>query len=543
MRVLLVVTASVVAGKRRVMKLDDAMLPNLTEFLTTVGLTEEHITKMQGRGLDRTRQLVRFGQSDVDLLSTELNISREVGAKLLEGISSLKKSVGGTTEDDRGADKLAALKEERSTLTYGRLYVTRSTTTFDYKRAWFGPAPPEGSLPVIRAVPGDACRRLVGFYEGAIVLADRGRCRFVDKAWHAHFSGAAALVVVNTPGSAFERPASGYATDAKETPTPPLPVALVDATANKALVSPATAFLVKQSLERRRRRRSWWTTFRHRLSLLRLGGLDERDIIHARFVPVKCRPGRPTCDALLPEELELPRPADSGYLRNTSYEFVTGAWASVLPAKALPVIRAPSDLCGPPPTWLCRRLGLVCGSVDYKRFLASAPGAAVLVDRGHCNFTTKATHIARVGGALMVVVDRTGHPLMQMGARGPPPSIPGILVDATTGTNIGPHIHLDIAHPGFASEWLDLLNVPLGWPDADSDALNLLATLERRHTSSPARLAWIRHSFHHDRLRFPDDDDDDDVDDDGDHHHASTNTCHDDGSNDTSASSCKKKRP
>ena len=74
--------------------------------------------------------------------------------------------------------------------------------------AAFGPAPPEEGIPGAivlvndgSALPTQGCGPLVGFPAGAIALADRGTCTFVQKAQQAQAAGAVALIVVNNaPG-------------------------------------------------------------------------------------------------------------------------------------------------------------------------------------------------------------------------------------------------------------------------------------------------------------------------------------------------------
>jgi hypothetical protein len=76
--------------------------------------------------------------------------------------------------------------------------------------ASFGPPPTQagltGSFSVVNdgsANPSQGCGALVGFPAGAIAIADRGTCPFVQKADNAQAAGAAALVVANNvPGQA-----------------------------------------------------------------------------------------------------------------------------------------------------------------------------------------------------------------------------------------------------------------------------------------------------------------------------------------------------
>ena len=489
-------------------------------------------------------------------------MSKDIGSKLLEGIEALKVKAT-KPRSSVESDRLEALRSERRKLVYGRLFCgNRSTATFDYKRAWFGSAPTDESFRLVRAVPADGCGRLLGahqgFYKGKVVLADRGRCTFVDKAWRAQAGGARGLLVLNDRDSPFERPASGYATDKKETPTPgDLAVALLDASAAPALLGPATAAWWQEQQEwasarffshddENRRRKKGDASFQRRDQFLfslemwwnwratRAARREAtRDTVDVRFVPAKCRSGSPTCDPLLPEEAGLPKPADSGYLlfNNERFEFVAGAWGTILPSSPLRLARAdPPDLCDnekAPRFFSCRTLGLFCSPEETSTF--AAKGAAILVDRGNCNFTQKAAQVARLKGALMIVVDHSSQPLLQMGTRGHV-SVPGILVAADTGAALlaaasNATISLEVADPGFAKDWLDLLNVPLAWPEDDHDARQLLRSLEKRNANSKARLHWITKSYHNDRKKATCDDDDDE-------------TPHNGGDNNESSTSC-----
>ena len=81
--------------------------------------------------------------------------------------------------------------------------------TYSMTSANFGPLAPEsgiaGAIALVNdgsANPTHGCQPLVGFPAGAIALADRGTCTFVQKALMAQQAGAVALVVGNNaPGS------------------------------------------------------------------------------------------------------------------------------------------------------------------------------------------------------------------------------------------------------------------------------------------------------------------------------------------------------
>jgi hypothetical protein len=95
----------------------------------------------------------------------------------------------------------------------------------------FAPLEFDVSGPIVRADPVDACEPLVGNYDGAIVLIDRGGaegCTFASKSANAQAAGAAGAIIANVPTS-----------DAPETPPdgagdPPFPITIGVLTVNLA---------------------------------------------------------------------------------------------------------------------------------------------------------------------------------------------------------------------------------------------------------------------------------------------------------------------
>lgn len=474
---------------------DESALPELETVLSEVGIGE-HVAAMQLRGLDRTRQLLKWGRSDVQLLCVEFNLTQATGAALLARIDELRARAVSRPEPE-AVDELRELKRQRERLSYGRLQVSRSTASFDYKKAWFGAGLTYDELALVRALPVDACKPLAGDVSGKAVLAERGTCQFVDKAWHAHHAGAAALIVINGVEAAFDRPASGYATDATETPTPDdLAVVLADASAGPALRHVAAAPLINATLARAHRKIVDRAT---------VAGIDSSDAVNVRFVPVECRAGDPDCKPLLPDERALAPFVDSGHLlvKNQSFEFVTAVWGGVLPARPIPVVLAdPPDLCTPPPHWLCRLVGVGCPGASS--FVARARAAIVLAERGNCNFSTKAAHAAALSAAALVVSNLNDEPLLRMGIRGtPPPAVPAVLVESQARVAIRAAVEADEAvlamlapaEPGFSRQWLELHDIAADWPSDRAAADLQLRRLENRNHDSPTRLAWLRRSF------------------------------------------------
>lgn len=467
--------------------IDESALPDMRSLMESVGLGKI-IPALEKRGYERTRQLLKWGRSDVQLLGVELDFTREVGAELLNRIEELKRSAI-REHPVEAPDKLAELKRKRNELAYGRIYVSRSTATFDFKKAWFGSNLPFEPLKLIRAVPADGCRPLSAkVYGGTAVLADRGGCTFAEKAWYA--VNATALIVINSNGMPFDRPASGYATDEATTPTPAnLAVVLCEAAAGPALLKVSQAPLASDS---------------RRL-----------EAVEVRFVPLQCRASEPACKPLLPDELAIVSHVDSGHVYtmddiDSHFEFVAAAWGGVLPAMPAPLVLAyPSDLCTAPPHWLCRVLGILCHSPEARLFARAAPQSAVLAERGGCSFRTKAAHAASLGAVALVVTQFKDKPLLRMGVRTPqlPPGIPAVLIDRTAGEALTqgvlaaatnrinrPLAKFVPARINFADKWLELDSIG-DWPDDFTAADLLLRRLQMENNDSSARLAWLRSSY------------------------------------------------
>ncbi|KAH8063693.1 hypothetical protein JL722_2878 [Aureococcus anophagefferens] len=140
-------------------ELDESKLPPLESVLAELGVADV-LPQLQAKGLDSTRQLCKWSRSDVSIHGMELGW-------------------------------------------------------------WFGARLPESPLPMVMAAPRNGCAPLPpAIYAGAVVLADRGGCGFVEKAWVAHAAGARAVAVLNAADGPFDRPTAGYATDAEVTPSP-----------------------------------------------------------------------------------------------------------------------------------------------------------------------------------------------------------------------------------------------------------------------------------------------------------------------------------
>jgi len=520
-RLLFLITA-VVAKKKGVqvrnkekVKLDEALLPDLKEVLAKLDLDA---TELLALGIETTRQFVSWGRSDVNIHGTDMGWDRDRQKVINAKILSIREHAAKAKKIDH-VDPLHELRRERNALTYGRVFVKRSTASFEFKKAWFGASFPEDrEMALVRALPVDGCAPLMfqntSLYKGSAVLADRGGCSFVDKAWHAHNAGASLLLVINNPDTPFDRPTAGYATDAEPTPSPDaLAVGLVHQDAGPALVRAASSVWAAHgdSAVELTQTRAPWRAFLEAHGLLkksvvvdrRQGPWDVRDATTVRAVPLKCVPGRPDCSPVLESEKKVLPDTDSGSLvvDDESFEFVSAAWGGVLPDRPLTIVVAtPEHLCAEPPHWVCRTLSLLCPGPNYPAFYAKAAGALVVAKRGGgCAFAVKARHAASLGAAVLVVEQRDEEPLLRMGARAPPfPQVVGVAVRSKAGRALraGGVASLRAAEaPGFAHRWLELAE-SAPWPVDAGNAGKLLASVVEKNAGSAERLAfaWAAHA-------------------------------------------------
>ena len=139
-------------------ELDESKLPPLESVLAELGVADV-LPQLQAKGLDSTRQLCKWSRSDVSIHGMELGWSRDLQKEVLDKIAAL---VAGAAKAAEAVvvDELAALRDERNNLTYGRVYVDRSSASFEYRRAWFGARLPESPLPMVMAAPRNGCAPL-----------------------------------------------------------------------------------------------------------------------------------------------------------------------------------------------------------------------------------------------------------------------------------------------------------------------------------------------------------------------------------------------
>ncbi|CAM9870256.1 unnamed protein product, partial [Hapterophycus canaliculatus] len=168
--------------------IEEEQLPELSVFLEDIGLGGR-IEDFYRKSVFETKYL--FTLNDMDLRLMGLSA---------EEITTVKRSTSDIrVERDVTEERLHPLLEKRNALTYGRLFIDRSASSFEYYLAGFGPSAPVDESHLIWADPRDACGTLANSrsLSGMFVMAERGRCSFVDKANTVASSNALALVIVN----------------------------------------------------------------------------------------------------------------------------------------------------------------------------------------------------------------------------------------------------------------------------------------------------------------------------------------------------------
>eukprot|EP00904_Undaria_pinnatifida_P006761 jgi/Undpi1/3214/HiC_scaffold_15.g06588.m1 len=402
---------------------EEDQLPDLPNFLESIGLGHR-LEDFYRKSVFETKYL--FAVNDMDLRLMDLSAEEMVLVK--ERASELK------VERDVTEERLHPLLERRNELTYGRLFVERSASSFEFYLAGFGPPAPVDGGRLVWAEPRDACNMPPGgvtrksLLSGAIVLAERGRCSFVDKANNVASSGASALVVINNGEDAedlFRVAATlGGRSGGEVEPKGPENMATV-------LVRGSTLPSLSKTLE--------W-------------GAAE-----AKLVPLDCKPGKASCAAVLPEEQGADNQVDSGTISvsygptttttattttttttrdpNTeglphipeAFDFLSATFGATFPAGEVSVVPSlPEDACS----------SLATPAVESIAKSKAGEGAAVLVKRGGCSFGVKAKNAQDAGGRVIIIQDNGLGVLQNVGAPDPLAKelyIPGVFITARAG--------------------------------------------------------------------------------------------------------------
>ena len=196
-------------------------LPDLENFLKELELT--HLTeRFHASGFTETKYILRMKDMDMRIMSKEWGVNKETIQRVKDAIQihKVERLVVSVVEDP--------LMVLRNSLTYGKLVVEGSTTSYEYYTAHFSaPMPLEWmDLVVAPDTNSSACALDGGdSMSGKILLAGRGECSFLDKATNASAVNASALVLVNNGSDLFQI-AAGYATGANSEESTDIPDAL-----------------------------------------------------------------------------------------------------------------------------------------------------------------------------------------------------------------------------------------------------------------------------------------------------------------------------
>ncbi|CAM9216823.1 unnamed protein product [Ectocarpus sp. 13 AM-2016] len=495
--------------------IEEDQLPELPDFLGEIGLGDK-LEDFYRKSVFETKYIFTLNDMDLRLMG----LSAEDIATVKEHAEELR------VERDVTEERLHPLLQKRNELTYGRLFIDRSASSFEFYLAGFGPPVPVDEASLIWAEPRDACGTLTnsGMLPGTIVLAERGRCSFVDKANTVASSNALALVVINNgpEGEDLFRVAAtlGGRSGGGEEPKGPenMPTVLVRGSALPPLA---------KALE--------WTA------------TGDGSPVMARLVALDCKPGRAACEAVLPEEQQAEKQVDSGRITivsglpasspsstakgvddakgaagaanasEASFEFLSATFGATLPRGHVSVVPSvPEDACHPiAPLAAESSSSSGSGSTgDSSRGGRGVGGrgggvapVAVLVKRGACSFGVKAKNVQEAGGRVIIFHDNGLGVLQNVGAPDPLAKelyIPGVFVTARAGDSLVAANNNKNGQDGKGMGPLTVTFEPdnaigrawgaLGatqWPNDLLEARVLARQLRATHASSPCRTKWV----------------------------------------------------
>jgi hypothetical protein len=270
---------------------------------------------------------------------------------------------------------------KRKTLTYGRLHIDGSPSSFQWKKARFGGEIPIKGVEIVVAGNADegnefGCQTTPSA-EGSFLVVMRGECSYLEKAEAAESSKAKGLIVVNTDNKdLFEMPAGYDLTPEEIDDLPVLPVVLVPQAAMQAL----------KHIE------------------------EHNAFAKALLMPLDC--DKDGCFPVYKTDIKLQADYDAsgGQLfltdekgRDVSFEYVTSTFGSVLPESGQLVL-VKSDG------------GANQGCKDVMNDADDLEGKVVLVKRGGCNFSEKAKLMQQHKARMVVLVNEEGGYLERPGA-------------------------------------------------------------------------------------------------------------------------------
>ncbi|GMI21750.1 hypothetical protein TeGR_g6275, partial [Tetraparma gracilis] len=341
---------------------------SIADVLKHAGL-EKYQATFDERGYDSPSLLRRMSDMDISAIGMDSDESESLKKSIEALVPNKKKKKGPAKKEDPSLIR-------RRELTFGRLYVDGSPSSFQFKKARFGGELPLKSHEVVFAPNSFGCGP-VDEAKGSYLVVSRGECTYLEKAEAAASSGAAGLIVVNTDnGDLFELPAGYDMTPEEVAALPSIPVVLV----------PLNALDVLMHITK------------------------EDPFARAALVPLECNVDG--CFPVYKVDLKYLSDYDSSggriYVtgadgREVGLDFVTSSFGSVLPLSGEIV---PLEGGG----------GLGCEESAVTN-LADLENKIVLVERGGCSFFQKIAMLQKWKARLVVVADdKRGNALKSIGA-------------------------------------------------------------------------------------------------------------------------------
>ncbi len=324
---------------------------SIAEVLKAAGL-ERYQGEFDDRGYDEPRLLRRM--SDMDMGA--MGMDAEEIVKFKEAVANLVPEV---KRERSKAKELDPRVMKRRDLTYGRMYVDGSGSSFQFKKASFGGDIPLKSFEITFASNEYGCEP-VSDADGSILVVMRGKCTYLEKAEAAEDSKAAVVVVVNSDdGDLFQMPAGHDLTPEEKEDLPNIPIVLVPRAAHDVL---------------------------HKV-----GYFD----IYARAVLIPLECDNDGCYPVLPSDFNILSQLDASggklYLDvddTKGLEYVSSSFGVTIPEGGQLAAVDPPDACG----------GSLINGDDLK-------SAIVIIQRGKCDFTEKIKAAQQYGARLIIMID------------------------------------------------------------------------------------------------------------------------------------------
>lgn len=446
--------------KPKPLRLNTDNLPNLQEILTKLELIQ-YLPNFIKIGVTETRLLLRLTSMDYHLMSLEFDgITDNEIVKLKDMVNKLIIDATVIPEEEK------VDLSERNKLTYGRIYLSDSVQSYEYKSASFGGSPPIGKVELFIPTPEFGCDNNTDVnYTGKLLVVKRGNCTFLEKALNAKKQNASALLIVNSEDR-LDSPASGYG---------------IDKNVSESSVLSLESFPVISTSN------NTWAKFQYALQF-------NKDLTtYVSIVPLKCG-NRGVCSPVTEEEKLLQSEVSWGHIRvhgdngeTRSYEFLTSNFGCQLPTLSTIAVVAAEPIDG-------------CSPLIGEQFADKA----VLVHRGGCRFDVKSKNVQDAGGRLTVIVDVMDNALQRIGGMHPDVDyvgIPSIIVNAPSGEYMLKALQSDVGlmmevipakDSRGADLWIDLAFTE--WSADDDSKLMQLEGLVQKYSQleSGEIVAWLK---------------------------------------------------